>query len=99
MKDLEVVLKELNIPVSGEDTQDWVMTKQTDELIQLNPLNIHDNLVPNVKEMGVSDAVYLLENAGLQVITRGRGKVREQSIPPGSRLVKGQKITLTMSFS
>ncbi len=98
-KDLEVVLRELNIPHSGEDTEDWVITKKTDEHIHIDPLNIHDNLVPNVKEMGLSDAVYLLENAGLQVITRGRGKVREQSIPPGSRLVKGEKITLTMSFS
>jgi cell division protein FtsI (penicillin-binding protein 3) len=49
--------------------------------------------------MGARDAVYLLENAGLKVIIRGRGKVLEQSIPPGSRLVRGQKIILTMSFS
>ena len=34
-----------------------------------------------------------------KVIVKGRGKVREQSIPPGSRLVKGEKIILTMSFS
>jgi cell division protein FtsI (penicillin-binding protein 3) len=49
--------------------------------------------------MGGKDAVYLLENAGLKVILHGRGKVMEQSIPPGSRIVKGEKIVLTMSFT
>jgi cell division protein FtsI (penicillin-binding protein 3) len=49
--------------------------------------------------MGVKDAVYLLENVGLKVIIHGRGKVLKQSIPPGNRIVKGQKIVLTMSFT
>ncbi len=98
-KELEAVLTELNIPVLGEEPGDWVMTKKTEEQILLKPLTIHDNLVPNVKEMGVSDAVYRLENAGLKVIVQGRGKVMEQSLSPGSRIYRGQKIILTMSFS
>jgi cell division protein FtsI (penicillin-binding protein 3) len=49
--------------------------------------------------MGVKDAVYLLENAGLKVIVQGRGKVTEQSLPPGKRIVEGEEIILKMSFS
>ena len=45
------------------------------------------------------DAVYLLENAGLNVIVEGRGTVIGQSIQPGSRIVKGEIIKLTMSFT
>jgi len=96
---LQKVLKDLDIPVSGQQGTKWVQTTKGDESIQIEPLAIRENLVPNVREMGVKDAVYLLENAGLKVIIHGRGKVMEQSIPPGSRIVKGQKIKLTMSFT
>lgn len=98
-KDLEAVLKELEIPVSGEEERDWVMTTKTESHIRLDPLTVHENLVPNVKEMGLTDAVFLLENAGLKVIVKGRGKVVDQSLPPGTRIQKGERIVLTMSFS
>jgi cell division protein FtsI (penicillin-binding protein 3) len=97
--DLEKVLKDLDIPLSGQQGAEWVQTTKKDEFIQTDPLAIRENLVPNVREMGVKDAVFLLENAGLKVIIHGRGKILEQSIPPGSRIVKGQKIVLTMSFT
>ncbi len=97
--DLEKVLKELDIPLTAEPEATWVQTTKKDEFVQAEPLTIRDNLVPNVKEMGARDALFLLENAGLKVIIRGRGKVLEQSIPPGSRIVRGQKIVLTMSFT
>ncbi len=96
---LEQVLKELDIPLTGQPGTDWVQTTKMDESILADPLTISENLVPNVRDMGVKDAVYLLENAGLRVILHGRGKIVEQSIPPGSRIVKGQRIVLTMSFT
>ncbi len=96
---LEKVLKDLDIPLSGQQGSEWVQTTKGDESILTDPLNIKEDLVPNVREMGVKDAVYLLENAGLKVVVHGRGKVLEQSISPGSRIVKGQKIVLTMSFT
>ena len=58
-----------------------------------------DNLVPNVVSMGLKDAVYLLENAGLKVVVDGRGSVKSQSIAPGTRIQPGQKIKLEMSFT
>jgi cell division protein FtsI (penicillin-binding protein 3) len=97
-KDLQSVLETLDIPARGGDGQ-WVRTMKTDDFIQLENLTVQDNLVPNVKEMGLKDAVYLLENAGLKVIIEGRGKVVGQSLPPGKRIVKGESIILTMSFS
>ncbi len=95
--ELQNVLEDLGIPAQGGDGE-WVSTRKTDEYIQLENLNIHENLVPNVMEMGLKDAVYLLENAGLRVIVDGRGKVTGQSLLPGTRIVKGEDIVLTMSF-
>jgi cell division protein FtsI (penicillin-binding protein 3) len=98
-EELEKVLNDLGIPFSGQSESDWVQTTKSDESVHIDPLSVKENLVPNVKEMGVKDAIYLLENAGLKVIIHGRGKVMDQSIPPGTRIKKGQKIVLTMSFT
>ena len=54
--------------------------------------------VEDVVEMGLKDAVFLLESAGLKVKVKGWGKVRSQSIKPGSAIVSGQLISLEMSF-
>jgi cell division protein FtsI (penicillin-binding protein 3) len=40
--------------------------------------------VPDVRGLTLRDAVYLLENRGFKVVVEGRGKVKEQSITPGS---------------
>ena len=50
-------------------------------------------LVPNVVGMGVRDAIFILENRGMAVKVNGFGRVREQSVPAGTRL-SGQKILL-----
>ncbi len=58
---------------------------------------MYRNLVPDVTGMGLKDAVYMLENSGLQVQVVGKGKVNIQSIAPGTRIIKGQNITLQLS--
>lgn len=40
--------------------------------------------VPDVRGLSLRDAVYLLENKGLRVVVEGHGKVKEQSIDPGT---------------
>jgi cell division protein FtsI (penicillin-binding protein 3) len=42
--------------------------------------------VPNVRGMGLSDALYLLESVGLTVTHSGHGAVRTQSIDPGKKI-------------
>ena len=42
--------------------------------------------VPDVRGMGLSDALYLLESAGLNVTHSGYGAVRTQSIEPGRKI-------------
>lgn len=45
-----------------------------------------DNVVPNVLGMGLRDALFILENKGLEVQIIGKGKVIKQSLEPGSIL-------------
>lgn len=56
-----------------------------------------EDKVPNVVGMGLRDALYLLESQGLQVKPVGRGAVKKQSIQPGTRLQRGQQITIELS--
>ncbi len=53
--------------------------------------------VPNVVGMTGMDAISILENLGLKVITQGNGTVKEQSIPSGEKIQKGKKILLNLS--
>lgn len=48
--------------------------------------------VPDVRGMGPSEAVFMLEKAGLRVRLQGTGKVKTQSQEPGSKLVRGSYI-------
>lgn len=94
-----LALKELGIKTNyGNDISDWIITQKTDTEIQLSNKLLKDNLMPNVVSMGLKDAVYILENMGLNVDVNGRGSIRKQSIPVGSRVVRGQRVTLEMSF-
>lgn len=57
-----------------------------------------DNVVPDVKGMGARDAVYTLESRGVRVRLHGRGKVTEQSLPPGHIIKKGEVCTLKLEL-
>jgi cell division protein FtsI (penicillin-binding protein 3) len=52
--------------------------------------------VPDVKGMGLKDALYTLESMDLKVAISGSGRVREQSPGPGSPLQKKETIFLQL---
>ncbi len=98
--EISTVLNELDIKKLCRDSHaEWVFTERTEDKVILQPRRVIDNLVPNVVSMGLKDALYLLENAGLKVDVVGRGSVKSQSIPPGTRIKKGERIKLEMSFT
>ncbi len=53
-------------------------------------------VVPSVTGMGLSDALYMLGNAGYKVAVRGSGVVTGQSVTGGSLIPKGSKITIEL---
>ena len=96
--ELEYALIDLGIPVNTEEaTEDWVITTRLDSCVKLGNRTIAENLMPNVKGMGIKDALFILENVGLSVEFQGRGTVLDQSVTPGARISKGEVIVLEMS--
>ena len=55
-----------------------------------------EGIMPDIKGLGLRDAIELLEKLKLNVVPTGNGKVVVQSIPPGASIVKGQTVYLTM---
>jgi len=96
---LESAFNYLNLPlVPAEQSTRWVSTKSTSDGVVLSSRPIPVALVPNVVDMGLKDALYLLESKGLKVAVDGRGTVRKQSIQAGSRISKGGLVRLNMSI-
>ena len=58
---------------------------------------IRKQVMPNVRGMGLKDALYLLENMGVKVAVTGKGKINNQSIAPGTALAKGVTVMLELS--
>ena len=59
--------------------------------------SVKKQVMPNVKGMGLKDALFLLENMGVKVSVKGKGKVANQSIEAGSTLSKQMKVVLELS--
>ena len=57
-----------------------------------------EGLIPDVRGMGASDALYLLEKMGLRVNISGVGKVKSQSLQKNTRYRRGDRIQLTLSM-
>ena len=70
-----------------EDDFEKYYTKIQDEKI----------IMPNVIGMPAMDAVSLLENLGLEVKFRGKGKVKAQSVSAGQKIKNNQQVNLHLS--
>ena len=57
----------------------------------------YKTIMPDLKGMPAMDALTLLENMGMRVELRGNGKVKNQSVPRGTKLKPKQTIVLDLS--
>ncbi len=100
LRDLELVFGHFGVPSKNNgDGAEWVTTTRRDSFVEMSGRNLPEEFVPNVVDMTLSDAIYLLENRGLVVEARGRGKVNAQSVLPGTPAVAGRRIVLEMSIN
>ena len=55
-----------------------------------------DGIVPELKGLGLSDAIYLVEKSGFKCEWSGYGKVASQSPAAGKKEIKGSTVTLNL---
>ncbi len=53
--------------------------------------------VPDLKGMGLRDALYVLNNIGLRTVVKGKGKVVKQSLEPGVQIRPGYPISIELN--
>lgn len=87
---------------SGDYTEGnpvWGKAVRETKSVQLDRTPVYSmRVVPDVSGMGARDAVYLLECRGVKVRLTGRGMVRQQSLPPGHVIRKGDRCQLTLDI-
>ncbi len=94
----EVALKKIGVDYKNKAPgSDYVVAVRSNEGVSIEQRIVNKESVPNVVGMPLSDAIYLLENLGLNVKIVGSGKVTWQSLKSGSKLVKGETIQLILS--
>ncbi|MEZ4933376.1 MAG: penicillin-binding protein [Saprospiraceae bacterium] len=95
--DIKTVFKELDVKYFNRSDDDWAIIRATEtDSLKLIKRPISQKQVPNVLGMGLRDALFLLENRGLEVQVNGNyGKVKQQSIKPGSK-ANGQTIWIRL---
>ncbi len=97
-RSLQTIFKELGIEATDYlHEEDWATVLHEGQQPQLESVEFGEGYVPDVTGMRANDAVYLLENMGLRTSISGRGKVRQQSLKPGTRITNGQHINLQLA--
>lgn len=66
---------------------------------KLQVIEPQEGKLPSVIGMGMRDATHLLEQMGMKVTATGLGLVKQQSIKPGSSVMRGTEILLTLSLN
>jgi cell division protein FtsI (penicillin-binding protein 3) len=94
-EDISTLMNLFGVKVS-EQNDEWIKLLQNNSK-QYVANDIKADIVPDVVGMGLKDAIYLLESRGMHVQFNGRGNVKGQSIDAGSRISKGEKITIQLS--
>ncbi len=100
LSEMKYVFNKLGISyLEDKKTEDkWGRASSRDSVVAVDPLKVTGFLVPNVRGMGLEDALFLLESDGLQVIADGWGTVKKQSVAPGTKAQPGMTIRLEMSL-
>lgn len=94
-KALQTVMNTMQLPIAPNST-DWVKTFADKTQTRVQKIVVTKNVLPDLTGMGAKDAVFILENMGLNVQVMGRGKVFSQSLKPGTFARKGNSVMINL---
>jgi cell division protein FtsI (penicillin-binding protein 3) len=87
--DVNQVLNRFSVGKKFEGDNEWIVAISREKDVQIANAAVVANKVPDVKGMGLKDAMYLIEKSGMFVHVTGKGKVVAQSIPAGTEVIPG----------
>lgn len=98
-EDLRLLCNEMAISnhLEEEEGEEWVEAQAANNAVMWKKRGYTKDLMPDVTGMRLKDALYLLENLGVNVKFSGSGRVVHQSVSPGTRIARGTPVFLTMN--
>ena len=96
--DIHSILRKTDAIYFKNGNEKWVATGRSRDTIRIVPLKIQENLVPDVRDMTLRDALYLLESYGLRVQFSGRGRVKRQDPGYGAVIHDGMVVSLDLGI-
>jgi cell division protein FtsI (penicillin-binding protein 3) len=94
--ELEMICNQFGISNHSKSESEWVHTDINNNSVIWKKTSTEGNTVPDVRGMTLRDAIFLLENKGVTVVAQGSGRVTEQSVNPGKKIVGREVITLKL---
>lgn len=93
------VLREIGIDCDTDDTGEWgVISRSSDAGYKISTRERDLRRVPDVTGMGAKDAVFLMQQCGLEVKVEGVGTVVTQSIKAGTVASPGSCVRLRLNY-
>lgn len=97
---LQNVLNEFNISTSGKkvDRECWGTAHINGSRLNLSSYATDSDSFPDLTGMGARDAVYAIQKRGMRARISGVGKVVDQSVKPGEKIVKNKIVNLKLDY-
>lgn len=95
-EELQGIFEELGVSAKSPSVEDYIKSSLVAEKVELKINDTEKSVVPDVSGMALRDALFVLENKGLKVNYKGKGRVLEQSISPGTQLAPNATINLVL---
>lgn len=97
-KDVQKVMQDLSMRYKDSAAKNaWTVVNASYTQPVIKSAVIPKNIVPDVRNMTLRDALYLLENRDMRVVVKGKGKVIMQDVVPGTKITKNLTINLLLN--
>lgn len=95
-EDLLTLYAEYKIPYNIKDKDAWSSATTSKKSVEVNAIKFAELVVPDVKGMSITDAIFILENMGLDVQIEGNGIIKEQIPDKGAPIKNHNSIKLVL---
>lgn len=96
-EEVKTIYTQFGFTYADQLAGNWRISYLKNKTVESQVVPVNEERMPDVKGMGLKDALYVLESAGMKVQVTGTGRINQQSIAAGSPVAKGQKITIYLN--
>jgi len=97
--DYNTIYRQMDVPFTSNPDAEWVVCLSSQDTINFGRRIIRKETIPNLIGMTAKDALFILEELGINTRISGKGIVVKQSVQPGTKIDKNTLVSLTLSTS